>query len=292
MQASLWKPVSWTAAGLVLAISQGMMAPAWGADAGDRWEEVRSRGEGSIRVLYVPSAHWAEKDADGELNGITVTLMRWFADWVGGEYGVDLAVDFVREEDWSVFYDRVRAAEPGVFGIGNVTITDGRRQELAFSPPYVANVAVGITHEEVPELASVDKLATTFEDLTALAFRDTLHEQRLRALRDEHVPDMDLVHAASNDEILERVAEGGYFAYIDAYSYWPARDAGKPLRHHPVLDDPGEHFGVILPQDTDWERIIREFFEADGGLKSRPEYRELLESRLGPEVADMLLGEG
>lgn len=269
----------------------GCLSPVLAAetDAGDAWSSLQEAGEGEIRVLYVPAEGWAYEDAEGQLTGVTVELMRWFADWVAAEHDVELSVDFVREEDWSLFYERIRDAEAGVFGVGNVTITSERKEELAFSPPYVNNVAVGITHEDIPELGSVEELGEGFEGLTALAFRGTLHEERLRELRDAHAPDLEIAHAESNDEILERVAEGGYFAYIDAYNYWPAREAGKPLRHHPVLDDPGEQFGVILPRDTEWEAVMEEFFEADGGLQSRRDYRELLEKHLGAEVAELLL---
>ena len=270
-----------------LLFSGGVLADT--TDQGDAWSKVQERGEGEIRVLYVPASGWAYQDEDGQLTGVTVELMRDFADWVENEHEVELAVEFVEEADWSVFYDRVRDGKDGVFGVGNVTITDDRREELAFSPPYIINVAVGISHEDVPELESESALADTFDGLSALAFRETLHEDRLQALREAHAPDMPLKRADSNDEIIERVAEGDYFAYIDAYNYWRAREAGKPLRHHPVLDDPGEAFGVIMPRDTDWLSVMEDYFEHGDGLLESPFYRGLLEEHLGKEVARLLL---
>jgi hypothetical protein len=111
---------------------------------------------------------------------------------------------------------------------------------------------------------------------------------RLRELRDEHVPATPLVMAASNAEIVERVAGGGYFAYIDAYNYWRARDEGVPLRRHAAADDPAEEFGVIMPLGSSWVALLAEFFSGDGGYRNTPQYRELLVRHLGEPLADAL----
>ncbi|MCP1726598.1 putative glutamine transport system substrate-binding protein [Natronospira proteinivora] len=258
-------------------------------DRGDNWEDVRETGQGEIQILYVPAGGWAYRDSDEDLTGATVELMREFAAWVEREHGIELAVDFVRDTDWSRFYDRVRQAEGGVFGIGNVTITEARREELAFSPPYVTNVAVLITHADHPELETPETLAEQADTLSALAFRDTLHEQRLQALRQDHAPDIPLARAESNDEIIERVVSGDYFAYIDAYNYHRAREAGEPLRHHSAFDDPGEAFGVIMPHDSNWAALMEAFFEHDGGWTRSETWQDILTEHLGETVAEQLL---
>jgi ABC-type amino acid transport substrate-binding protein len=258
-------------------------------DHGDSWQQVRAAGSGEITVLYVPAPGWAYRDAEGRLTGVTVELMRLFATHVEREHGTPLRVRFVEEPQWRTFYARVRDGSGGVFGIGNVTITPARRQEIRFSPPYLANVATLITHRDVPELRRLPDLPIAFRGLVALAFQGTLHEERLRELQREHFPGMHIVHAASNPEILERVAAGGFFAYVDAYNLHAARAAGAPLRAHPVADDADEAFGVIMPLDSDWEPVIGSFFTARGGLHARTEYHALLATHLGEELARTLV---
>jgi ABC-type amino acid transport substrate-binding protein len=263
-------------------------APEAGRDTADSWAAVREDEAGTIRVLYVPAGGFAYTDAHGRLTGVTVDLMRIFAEWVGQEHGAAVEVEFVEETDWRTFYSRVRDAGPGVFGIGNVTITEARRAELVFSPPYLTNVAVLITHADVVELTTPADASSAFRGLDALAFEGTLHETRLRALRDAYVPDANVAMATSNDEILERVAAGGYFAYIDAYNFWRAQEQGAPLRRHPAADDPAEEFGVIMPLGTDWAPLLAEFFERDGGWRNTPEYRRLLVRHLGEPLTAAL----
>ncbi len=260
-------------------------------DRGDTLAEAREAGEATVTVLYVPAGGWAYLDEAGELTGVTVEIMRRFADHVADEHGIDLELDFVEEIDWSVFYGRVRDADGGVFGIGNVTITEARREELAFSPPYLENIAVLITHEDRPEVDGPEQAARQLADLRALAFEGTLHETRLKALRDQHWPELGIDRAGSNDEIIAAAADDTHFAYIDAYNYYGARDRGAPLKHHPAFDDTGEQFGVIMPLNNDWTQLVDEFFAHDDGLMQRGFYHELLAEHLGEAVADLLTGQ-
>jgi hypothetical protein len=245
-----------------------------------------------VRVLYVPAEGFAYRDADGRLTGVTVELVEAFAGWVTARHGVVVTPDFVEEPDWRTFYGRVRDGSGGVFGLGNVTITEDRRAELSFSPAYLSNVAVLITHDAVPELARPDDVPARFAGLSALAFEGTLHETRVRLLRDAHLPDAPLVFARSNDEVVARVGGGGYFAYIDAYNYWRARERGVPLLRHAAADDAAEEFGIIMPIGSDWSAVLQEFFEQDGGYRTTARYRDMLVRHLGEPLTRMLEGWG
>ena len=251
--------------------------------------EAVEAGETAIRVLYVASSGFAGRDDEGRLTGVTVEILREFARFVEDEHGIEVSVDFEEEEHWPTFYQRVRYSEGGVFGIGNVTITEARRDELAFSPPYLDNVAILMTHEDVPELESLEEVDEAFADLTGLLYTGTLHEERIEDLRDQYFPDMQTTTVGTNDRLVERVASGeGYFGYIDVYNYWRAREEGAPLRRHPVGDDASEQFGVIMPLGSDWVPVMEEFFQRDGGLMQTEWYRELLEEHLGEELAGLL----
>ncbi len=258
------------------------------SDQADTLADARKSENAELTVLYVPATGWAYLDDDDRLAGVTVELMRGFADWLRDHRDIDVELDFVEETDWSVFYGRVRDAEGGVFGIGNVTITEARREELAFSPAYLSNIAVMITRDDVAEVCGPASAPEALDELRALAFAGTLHETRLQSLRDEYWPELEIDRAGSNDEIIEAVSAGTHFAYIDAYNYYGARDRGAPLRHHPAFDDPGEEFGVIMPMNNDWQPLLEAFFEHDGGLMQSAFYRELLAEHLGEPVADLL----
>ena len=275
--------------GLLLLLGFGVTGIALAADQGETLAQAREAGQAELRVLWVASEGWAGPDEQGQLTGVTIEIMHHFADWVQKQHDIELDLDFVEVEDWSRFYQRVRDGHGGLFGLGNVTITEARREELAFSPAYVTNVAVLITHQDIPSLNVPADIGKTFVNLAAMAFEGTLHETRLRELADTHWPEMPIELAGSNDEIIAATAAGSHFAYIDAYNYYRAREQGAPLKRHSALDDPGEEFGIIMPLDNDWQPLLTEFFAADGGLLNSAWYRELMANHLGSEIAAVLL---
>jgi ABC-type amino acid transport substrate-binding protein len=258
------------------------------ADRGDSHAAAEQAGQARLTVLWVASEGWAQRDDAGRPVGVTVELMQRFADWVERERDIRIQLDFVQEENWTTFYQRVRSADGGVFGLGNVTITEARREELAFSPPYVNNVAVLISQAGDADLTAPEQIAKVFADQRALAFADTLHEQRLRALQELHWPDMPLDFSRSNDEILAAAAAGTHFAYIDGYNYFRAVDRGLAVRRHAAFDDPGEQFGIIMPLNNDWQPLLDDFFAAEDGLVGQPWYQALLAEWLGDGVARLL----
>jgi ABC-type amino acid transport substrate-binding protein len=258
-------------------------------DAGHPFSAVLREGEGAIKVLYVPSAGWAERGVGDSLTGITVEIVRAFAAWVEASESVRLDIEWEAEEDWSRFYRRVRGARDGVLGLGNVTITEARREELDFSPPYLNNVAVLFTHEDVAELGSMDEATEALAGFTAYPYRGTLHEERVNQLREQRIPGLRVIPQDSNDAILEAVAEGpGRLAWIDGYAFWRGLEAGLPLRRHPVGDDGSETFGIILPRGSEWTPMIGRFLREDGGFRDTPDYRALLERFLGEGLVEIL----
>ena len=262
-----------------------------GIDSGTRFAEATQQRVAHLPVIYVPAPGFAYRDERGQLTGVAIEIMRDFKQWFERYHGISIEYDFVPDEDWSNMYQRVRHAEGGVFGIGNVTITAARRNELQFSPPYLYNVAVLITPQDLNEEKppnGPERFADQVQNLEPLAFDGTLHETRIRALRDDYQPDRDIVLVTSNQAVIEGVAEGHY-SYVDAYNYHRAREEGRAIMHHPAYNVDGEQFGIIMPHTNDWNVLMTAFFAADGGYVNTSRYAQILRSHLGDGVAEILL---
>ena len=246
-----------------------------------------------IKALYVPSQGFAESTPDGEPTGFTVELIRDFHQFVEAKHERSIDLIFEEETDWRTFYNRIKEGEGNKIGMGNVTITEERKKELNFSPPYMNNVAALISHADAPALESLEDLAQVFEGRKALAFEGTLHEQRLRQLVENYMPEADIEMAHTNDEIMERVAAADeYFAFIDLYNFQRGMMRGLDMQHHPVADESEEQFGYILPLESKWIDDINEWFHTDGGLINSDRYKSLMKKHLGEELAEILLNSG
>lgn len=254
------------------------------------WQQVNEDGQGMLNVLYVPAEGFAYVGENGELTGFTVALLVDFARFLAEEYYMMLELNFIEIENWTDFYNTIVDGSDGMIGMGNVTITEERRNELTFSPAYMTNIASLITHADTDELTSFEQMSSTFSGLNALAFEGTLHEERLRELTENYYPDADIKFAQSNDMIIDQVSgSNSYFAYIDIYNYWRAVDRGAAIQRHEIGDEAAEQFGYIMPLNTTWEPIITEYFAQDGGLLQTDRYREMMAEHLGEQLTELLM---
>ncbi|TVQ46023.1 MAG: amino acid ABC transporter substrate-binding protein [Saprospirales bacterium] len=246
-----------------------------------------------IKALYVSSQGFAESTDDGEPTGFTVELIRDFHRFVEAKHELSIDLIFEEETDWRTFYNRIKDGQGNKIGMGNVTITEERKKELNFSPPYMNNVAALISHADAPALENIEDIAQVFEGRKALAFEGTLHEQRLRQLVENYMPEADIMMAHTNDEIMERIsATDEYFAYIDLYNFQRGIMRGLAMQHHPIADESEEQFGYILPLESKWLDDINEWFHTDGGLVNSERYKSLMKMHLGEQLAEVLLSSG
>ncbi len=250
--------------------------------SGDTWASAKAKGEGKISLAYVQTFGFVYKE-NGNLTGVCVDIMKDFVKYINEKKGVKLTTQFVGNgESFKDMYDKVRTSEGGVFGLGNITITDERKREVKFSPPYITNLAFLITQNEVPTLAKMEDLPTTFGKLTAFAAKGTLNERRINELRLKYYPGMKVVLTATSQETLEKItATPDGFAYLDLAFYLEAVQQRKPVKRHPIGDKTSERFGFVMPLNSDWSPMLEEFFKADGGYTNTPGYKAILRKHLG-----------
>jgi putative glutamine transport system substrate-binding protein len=259
--------------------------------AGDTWAQVKAKGQGEISLAYVETFGFAYKD-NGKLTGVCIDIMDDFVKFVNEKKGVKLTSKLVGEgESFKGMYDKVKASSGGVFGLGNVTITDERKREVKFSPPFISNVAFLVSQTSGPTLAKMEELSTTFAGMTAYTAKGTLNEKRINELKKKYFPALNITLTANSQETLEKLlADAKGFAYLDLTFYLEATQQRKPLKRHSVGDVSSEKFGFVLPMNSDWQPVLEEFFKADGGYTNSAAYKSILRKHLGETGMKLLQG--
>jgi len=257
---------------------------------GDSWAQVKQVGQGTISLAYVETPSFVYKDNSGKLTGICVDIMHDFVKWVNDTKKVKLQSKFVGDgTSFRGMYDKVKVSTGGVFGLGNITITEERKKEVKFSPPFITNFAILITQGNIPTLAKMEELPTTFASLTAYTAKGTLNEKRILDLKKKYFPDMKVVTTTTSQETLEKVFNDPKgFAYLDLAFYLEAAQLRKYVKRHPVGDQLAEQFGFVMPSNSDWGPLLDEFFKASGGYTSTARYREILTKHLGETGVKLL----
>jgi len=262
----------------LLLISVGAMAQY----SGDTWASVKGKGSGTVSFAYVETPGFVYKQG-GQLTGICVDIMKDFVAYVNKTKGVNLSSKFVGDgSSFRGMYNNVKASNGGVFGLGNITITQARKSEIKFSPAFITNFAVLITPPGVATLKSMSDISTTFAGLTAYTAKGTLNEKRLMDIKSQHYPGMKMSYVSSSPEALDKITgDSKSFTYLDVAFYLDAVQNGKSVKRHPVGDQGSEKFGFIMPMNSDWQPLMEEFFSANGGYINSVAYKKILAKHLG-----------
>lgn len=247
------------------------------------WAKIRSEGKGTIKLAYVETPKFVYRDASGNLTGICIDIMDDFVKWVNTEKKVAIHTEFTGEgSNFHTMYEKVKSANGGVFGLGNITITDERKKEVKFSPPFITNFAILVSNANLPIMNRMEDMETVFKGARAYSAKGTTNETRMIAAKKQYFPEMQLSGTNSSQETLEKiVSDAKGFGYLDLAFYLDAIQLKKNIRRHPVGDKAAEQFGFIMPLNSDWQPLMEEFFKANGGYVTTERYRTILQKHLG-----------
>lgn len=253
------------------------------------WADALAAKQGEITVVYYPEDAFAFKDGRGNYTGVELDILQQFITWIRNAKGVQLTVNWVEEPDFQKLYNSVKSASSGVFGAGNITITEERRKELKFSPAYMNNIAVLMSHSSVPDLKSLESLSTAFKNMTAIVHKGTTHVTTLSAIKENYFPTLQIKMVNSDAEAIQAVINNPKtFTYTDLANYWMAQKNNEPVKRHAAGDKSTEQFGFIMPLNSDWDGVFSEFFMLGSGYRSNITYKKILMRHLGTEVTQML----
>jgi len=280
------------AAVLLLAAPPGwaQRAPAVPALGGDSWAATRQARRGTLTVAYYyPIDGFVYRDANGKLTGLTVEVVEQFRSYLHNVRDTEVSFRLVEFTDFTAFYSAVQRGNGGVLGLAGTTITEARRKEIAFSPPYFSSRQVLVTNAAVPDLTSRGRIGAELAGFTGLAFRGTTLEATTRKLKAESFPALTVEAIPDYHTIVDRLSnDRKAFAFLDLNVFWVERKNGAKIKRHRVADGPHEDFGLILPPGSDWQAPLADFFAVGGGYRSSRAYRQLMIKHLGVDLVELL----
>jgi putative glutamine transport system substrate-binding protein len=258
--------------------------------SGDTWAEAQEKGTANVTAVYLAEDAFAYENENGQLTGVEIDIFQQFCNFVKNAKGVEVNVEYVKETSFSKFYKTVQNSSDGVFGLGSTTILERRKSEVQFSPPFINNIAILVTHESAPNLSSLDEIAELYSDKIAAVAEGTTLEGYMENLKQEYFPSLKIERFPTQISVIEKVAEDpDYFSYSDLSVYWPYyQNPDYQIKRQEVADLAAEVFGFIMPLSSDWQPVMEEFFNLGSGYRSMDMYRNILVKHLGAEYTQML----
>lgn len=263
---------------------------AWAQNlAGTTYRQAQTAKRGTIAFTFIETPGFAARNAAGELEGICIDLLNGFVNYVQAEKGINLTIKYAGKDpnNFDTFLDEVKTGNGGVIGLGNITITEARKRQYTFTPAYINNVSITITHKDVNTLTDLGQISRQFSGMKAYAVRGTTNQATIERIKAQHWPDLEIVLMDSSPEVLEQVLrDKNSFSNLDFTYYLSALQSGKPLKRHPAGDESSEEFGLIMPLNSDWSPVWQEYLTMQ--FRTSSSYRKIIAEHLGASALKLL----
>ena len=251
------------------------------------FEDAKAKKKAEMNVYYFDNEPYVYKNAKGVLVGIEVDIMKSFVNWMKEEKGIELKLNFMKFNEFNVFYSEIRSASVNTIGLGSVTITDLRAKEVKFSAPYLKNVAVLVTDGWVPTARNNEDLKNEVLSLAPVTIKGSVHQSHLDELYKNQDMNREYVYVSDAMEIPKKIKKSAkYYGYVDVISFWKylKSNPNHYIKMHSIANKTNEVFGFVMPKSTDWDASINEFFESGFGFTSTKEYHNILQKHLSFEI--------
>ena len=248
---------------------------------GDFFNQSVESGRATLVYVHNDLTSYVKENSFGQEEGILVDVMKEFEKYLDINYGIEISSSFeqVAEKDFHQFMKAVKGSSGGVFGLSNVSITEERKKDYNFSNPYIENVTVLLSHSSVTSIASLDEIKTRFEGMKAYSVDGSTYLSRLEEIQSLYYPTLEIELLPSGLDVIEKIAsDEKAFGVVDLSYYIEFLEKGYSIRRHKVGDKADDKFGIIMPKNSDWSPVLKEFLQV---FTQSVEYRKIISNHLG-----------
>lgn len=248
--------------------------------SGDTYAQAKQTKKANW-VFTISEAPGFAAESGGNITGICPDIMQGFADYIKKTQGIDVVIKAQTEnaKDFPKFLETVKNSKGGVFGLSNTTITEERKSFYNFSPPYITNIGMIITHSSVPTVNDLAEISEKFKGMTAVTVKNSTNEKRILDIKKNYFPGLQIKYVPSFLDAMEIVSKDPKaFTNVDFTYYFEAVKNRHPIKRHPGGDDPTEQFGIIMPKSNDWSPLLEAYMNS---LVGTTEYKKIILDNLG-----------
>jgi ABC-type amino acid transport substrate-binding protein len=246
---------------------------------GDSWAKVKSSGSGTLAIIYYEQQGLIFEE-QGKVKGACADIIDDFVAFVQEKYNKKITVRYAGKEP--VFSKFLATAQntKDLLGVTNVTITEERKKSLKFTPPFLTNPVVLITHKDAPTVLSFSELDTKLKGYQAEVVGGSTHVQLAERIKRENMPDLSISYGSNGPEILKKIsANPKLFTILDFTEYVDATRKSLPVKKQNLAFGASQEMAFVMSKQSDWDDIWKEFLTPD--YRKSVKYRKIIADNLG-----------
>lgn len=270
----------------IIILFTGFPTFAGGVNGGDSWAQVQKAGKGTITAYWYDIDPFIYTGSKGQLQGVEFELMESFVKYVKQKYSYDLTIRWENAGSFESIYNKVKNhTEPGIFGWSFFSITPERRLEVNFTPPYMPDLNILVTSNELPLYTSTQPFMDNLRMLQGYTMAHTTMEDDLKKLQSRQ--NFSIYSEYDDYEVLRKIAgrQNG-FGYIPLTIYVVALQKGIKVKRQHILVTERPGFAGIFSKNSDWGPVVNEYFQS---FACKRKTDSLLAKYLGSEIGRIIM---
>jgi ABC-type amino acid transport substrate-binding protein len=253
---------------------------------GDSWLNVKSFGAGTLAVLYYEQAGLIQ-EVNGKPQGLCVDILNDFVAFVQKKYNKKITIQYVGKEPVFTKFLSTTEKSPYLLGVTNVTITEERKKILKFTPPFLSNPVVLLTHKDAPAISSFAEISKKLEGYTAEIIGGSTHVKLINKIKKENWPNLSIAYGPSGQEILKKfVANPKLFTIVDFTEFVDANRKRLPVKKQKVEFGDPEQLAFAMSKGNDWDEPWKEFMTDE--YRKSPQFSKYVSDNLGMAFLSVL----
>jgi len=253
---------------------------------GDSWATVKANGSGTLAIIYYEQAGLIQ-DVNGKQEGLCVEILKDFVDYVKTKHNKKITLQYVGKEPVFTNFLSTTQKSINILGVTNVTITDERKKILKFTPPFISNPVVLLTHKEAPAAASFAELSKKLDGYSAEIIGGSTHVKYINKIKKENWPSLSITYGPSGQEIIKKIGTNPkLFTIVDFTEFVDANRRRLPVKKQNLEFGDPEQLAFIMSKQSDWDEIWKLFLTDE--YRKSPKFRKNVSDNLGMAFLSIL----
>ena len=251
----------------------------------DSWEKILYSGSGKVTFYWFPN-NINISDSRDIIDGFEKDLASEFVDYLNTKYGVDIELVWEETESFDEILSTIKDGSSGTFGASSISITEERRKNYAFTPPYLSDIIVLVSGQNVPLANNPAEFKQIFDGKRAISIPNTTLNNSLQNLRDDLSINFEIDYVSNTGEIIEEMEQAdSSFGYVDLPNFLIAFQNSAKIRRQLFYPIRLEGIAMIYPQGSDWSMPVQDYFTSEEFKKDK---RDIILRYFGDEIGDII----
>ncbi|ANQ48951.1 transporter substrate-binding domain-containing protein [Flammeovirga sp. MY04] len=256
------------------------------ASAQDSWDKIKREHKGTITVYYIQNKPFIYSLPNGGMSGIEYEMFSKMIKEKRKELKAVIDIKWQAVESWDDLYAKISSKGDGIFGMSGITLTESRKDQIDFLPPYMPDIEIIVSSEDVNIFQKKENFNTAMQSLQAVTIKNSTFERNLVKLKHENLHALEYTYVNNVEQLIDKIANSNdHWGYTNLSNYAYALSKGLHLQRQLFYQTENQGLAVILPLKSSWKEPLTSFYESP---TFKPYINDLIRKYLGDKITDLI----